>query len=194
MNKLKEKPASVELSSDETDVISNLFDEKPSIDLTPSNSRFFASAGGLISLEVTNGSEEASIYERVIVLRSFPLTNPDVFLSVRLPDDKERGRGREVGLIGNINDFDEETRTLIKNELEMRYYTPNITKITGIKEKLGYYYWDVETDSGDASFVLNSPFSTYAVWTTEVLSSMTWRATASVWRPLKVLTTRATDG
>ena len=151
--KVIDKPMSAEEMLDE------LFNIKPSIDLSPDNAHFFPSEGGLISLTVSQPGEAPETYERVIVLRSFPLTNPDSFLSVRLPDDKEKGKGREVGIIKSIHDFDEETQALLLSELNMRYYTPAVTKIHGIKEKLGYYYWDVETDSGPTTFVLNSPFS-----------------------------------
>ncbi|MCQ2431494.1 MAG: DUF1854 domain-containing protein, partial [Clostridia bacterium] len=48
-------------------------------------------------------------------------------------------------------------------ELYRRYFTPEIQKITGMKEKFGYSYWDVETSAGKVTFVLNNPFSNIRV-------------------------------
>ncbi|NLK40178.1 MAG: DUF1854 domain-containing protein, partial [Clostridiales bacterium] len=62
-------------------------------------------------------------------------------------------------LIRRLSDFDEETIRLIEEELSLRYFTPNIIKILSIKEKFGYYYWDVETTSGKVSLILNNPYN-----------------------------------
>ena len=91
--------------------------------------------------------------------RSFPISAPDEFLSVREPDTKIKGRGSEIGMIRNINIFDKETVALINAELDLRYFTPTITRIVSAKEKFGYNYWDVETTAGTVSMVLNNPFS-----------------------------------
>ena len=51
-----------------------------------------------------------------------------------------------------------ETQELLNEELSRRYFTPEIMKITSMKEKFGYSYWDVETTAGKVTFVLNNPF------------------------------------
>ena len=56
----------------------DLFKRRPSITLTPENARFYESKGGMISLEC-DGPEGHEIFERVIILRSFPVTAPDNF-------------------------------------------------------------------------------------------------------------------
>ncbi len=143
--------------SDDGDLI--LENERVSIPLTPQNAFFTRSGGNLISLKIINDKGEEESFERVIVLRSFPITNPDEFLSVREPDTKKRGRGKEIGMIRRITDFDEASRLLISEELNRRYFTPEISKINSVKDKFGYLYFDVATDAGNVTFVLNNPFS-----------------------------------
>lgn len=134
----------------------NLFGHRKSIELSPDNARFYLSEGGLISLELKNADGEMENFERVVVLRSFPITDPDEFLSVREPDIKERGE--EIGIIENINDFDADTIELLKSELDRRYFVPKIYRILSVKEKFESSYWEVKTSAGDVTFVMRNPF------------------------------------
>lgn len=134
----------------------NMFEKRVSIELNPNNAKFFRSEGGLISLTLTaDGKTET--FERVVVIRSFPITNPDEYISVREPDTRQKGRGEELGLIVSLSDFDSETVALLNDELARRYFTPVITKIQSMKEKYGYTYCEADTSAGHASFVLNNP-------------------------------------
>ena len=55
----------------------NLFEpSRISIDLTPQNIKFIRSPGGLISIDFTNHKGEREFLERVVIFRSFPITNP----------------------------------------------------------------------------------------------------------------------
>ncbi len=141
---------------DEGDLI--LEDTRESVPLTPENARFFRSGGGLISLEL-KGKDGVEVFERVVILRAFPVTNPNEFLSVREPDTKKKGRGHEIGMIRYMSDFDKETQDLFMEEIDRRYFSPVILKITGVKEKFGYSYWDAETTAGNVTFILNNPFN-----------------------------------
>ncbi|MBQ9939977.1 MAG: DUF1854 domain-containing protein [Clostridia bacterium] len=148
------------LDIENQDLEEKLFEpSRISIDLTPENIRFMRSPGNLISVDFTNHKGEKEFLERVVIFRSFPITNPDEFISVREPDSKKMGRGKEIGMIRRLSDFDEETVALINEELDRRYFSPTILKIRSIKEKFGYTYWDVNTTSGNVTFVLNNPFS-----------------------------------
>lgn len=143
--------------SDDGDLI--LENERVSIPLTPENARFKKSGGGLVSLDIINDKGEPEFFERVVILRSFPVTNPDEFLSVREPDSKKQGRGKEIGMIRKMSDFDRDTQALFLEELDRRYFTPELQKINSVKDKFGYLYWDVVTTAGNVTFVLNNPFS-----------------------------------
>lgn len=169
--KAENKKADAEADTDDTEDESDeetinsdeLFKHRVSIDLTPANAWFSKSVGGLISLKIINAEGAEEFFERVVIRRSFPVSAPDEFLSVREPDTRQKGRGSEIGMIRNINIFDKETVDLLNDELELRYFTPIITKITSAKEKFGYNYWDAETTAGNVSLVLNSPFNNIRV-------------------------------
>ncbi|MBQ7354629.1 MAG: DUF1854 domain-containing protein [Clostridia bacterium] len=138
------------------DTVIDLFQHRKSVPLSPQNATFFRSEGGMVSLTLRNedGSEET--FERVAVIRAFPITNPDDFLSVREPG-KGGSRGDEIGLIETISLFDAETVALLNEELDRRYFIPEITKIYSMKEKYGYHYTEAQTSAGRVQFVMNNP-------------------------------------
>ena len=156
--------AAMEAEEDEEDdgdlILENT---RVSLDLTPDNTVFKRSPSGLISLTLTNPDGKVEEFERVVAVRCFPVTNPNEFISIREADSKKKGRGKEIGMIRRMADMSEETQQIINEELDRRYFTPELLKITGMKEKFGYSYWDVETSAGRVTFVLNNPFSNIRV-------------------------------
>ncbi len=159
--KKADKAAEAEEEEDEDEDEINpdeLFKHRESIALTPENAWFSASVGGLISLKIKNAEGETEEFERVVIRRSFPVTAPNEFLSVREPDTRKKGRGSEIGMIRDLSIFDKDTIAIINAELDLRYFTPEIKKITAAKEKFGYCYWEADTSAGHVAFVLNNPF------------------------------------
>lgn len=141
------------------DGIPEIEETRKSIPLTPANAKFYRSKGNLISLDLINEDGEQEIFERVAIFRAFPITGPDEFLSVREVSIIKNEHGHEIGMIRYMSDFDEQTQQFFLEELDRRYFTPEIKKISSVKEKFGYSYWDCETTSGHIVFVLNNPFS-----------------------------------
>ena len=137
----------------------DMFKKRQSIPLTEENAEFFKSEGGLVSLKLKNDDGKAEFFERVLPIRSFPITDPDEFISIREPDSKDKGKGNEIGMIRYLSDFNPETQALLNEELSRRYFTPQISKIFSVKDKFGYSYWDVQTSAGKISFVMNNPSS-----------------------------------
>ena len=115
--------------------------------LTPENATFRETAGGFAAVTV-NGVDHG----HVNIIRTFPLTDADKFLSIRLPDGKQE----EVGMIEDIADFDDDTRALLQKQLKIRYYRPLIISIENIKEEYGHTYWTVVTDKGPTKFASSS--------------------------------------
>ncbi len=115
--------------------------------LTPKNTKFYETEGGLLGAEI-DGRDNPYVN----VICTFPLTDPEQFLSVRLPDGKQE----ELGMIENLSDFDEATVAIIKKQLKLRYYMPKINRVLSIKEEYGYTYWTVDTDCGRAKFASSS--------------------------------------
>ena len=148
------------MSEEKTDDLLEFENERKSIALTPENAKFRKSEGGLISLDLKNGEEnKEEFFERIVIFRCFPITNPDEFLSVREADSKKMGRGKEIGMIRYMRDFPEDQQQLFLEELDRRYFSPEITKISSVKEKFGYTYWEAETNAGNMTFILSNPFS-----------------------------------
>ena len=118
--------------------------------LTDENAVFAPSRGGLLSLTVREG-EERTAYERVIVLRAFPLTAPDEFLSVRLPDNGQE----EIGMIERLSDLSGTSRALVEEELARRYMIPKITRILSLRRRSGLMRLAVECDLGKRTLTLH---------------------------------------
>lgn len=157
-----EKKLKIDDDFSESEAGRDLFGKRISVELTPQNAVFTPSKGGLISMTLKeNGKEE--FFERVVPVRAFPISQPDCFISIREPDTKDVGRGAEIGLIERLSDFDDKSVEMIVKELDKRYFTPVIEKILSIKEKFGYLYFDVITDAGKISFVMNNPSSNIRV-------------------------------
>jgi hypothetical protein len=93
---------------------------------------------------------------RIYLHRMFPFDSPDEFISVL---DKE---GKEYGVIRNIFDFSGEDADIINEFLSRKYLCPEITKIKSLKERLGYSYWETETDKGDMSFSMHDTYRNIA--------------------------------
>ena len=165
IEKLKKEAEEAKKALDEVgqspDEIEAMFNKRESVSLTPDNCRFTRSEGGLISMELLLPDKEPEKFERIVVLRSFPISNPDEYISIREPATRRRGNGAEIGLIRDIRDFDEATVKLLNEELDRRYFTPELLKIYSLKEKFGYLYCEAETSAGRITFVLNNPYSNF---------------------------------
>ena len=81
--------------------------KRESVDITPDNAKFYRSGGGLVSLDLQYDGE-AVTYERITLVRAFPISNPDEYISVRDPGNA-RGGGGELGMIRDIKMFDADT-------------------------------------------------------------------------------------
>jgi hypothetical protein len=114
--------------------------------LDKKNAEFTATGGGFVSLKV--GDEE---YARVQVVRMFPFTDPDHYISIRTSDENSK----EIGIIKDLKDVPKETAELLIAQMNLRYFTPVITKIINIKDEYGYAYFDVVTDRGQCRFTIN---------------------------------------
>ena len=97
--------------------------------------------GGFLALRI--GDEE---HARVHLYWCFPFSHHGRYVSVRDPE------GEEIGIIEDLEGFDEDTLRLLVDELASRYFTPTISRIVSLKEEFGYAYWEVDTDAGQCRF------------------------------------------
>lgn len=114
--------------------------------ITRENAIFKRTGGGFVSLEFGGKT-----WPRVSVLRAFPFTDPNRYISIREPDD----RAREIGMIRDLSELDADTADMLREQLNLRYFTPAIQKIHDIKDEYGFAYFDVQTDRGPCRFTIH---------------------------------------
>ena len=118
--------------------------------ITKDNATFARTKGGFVSLDLKD-SIAPEHYDRIRVVRSFPFTDRNKYISIRTIDEKSK----EIGMIKDLEtDVDPETRKMLEEQMDNRYFTPIIKKINNINDDYGHAYFDVETDQGPCKFVI----------------------------------------
>lgn len=121
-------------------------EEMTSTNVITDKDKFTKTSGGFLSLDC-NGKH----YKRVRIVRLFPFSDAQRYLSVRDHGDADK----EIGIIEDLNSMSEETQSLINEQLNLSYFTPVISKIYEIKDEYGYAYFRVMTDKGECRFAIN---------------------------------------
>lgn len=111
--------------------------------LTAENAEFRRTEGGFLALKL-----EDKEYDRVGVYLTFPLTNPEEFISIRETDEK----AKEIGIIQNLKDMKKDVQEMIREQVRLRYFMPVIRRVMDVKDEYGYAYWHVMTDFGACRF------------------------------------------
>ena len=124
------------------DMTSEIKLEKSSriVRLDSANARFEMKNKFLSLIATVDGEEQT--FDRVFLHRDFPHELLWEYISVTGNDNKE------IGLIYNVDDFDDETASLLKTEIERKYYSPVISEIHSVKERYGFSYWKTLADDG----------------------------------------------
>lgn len=134
--------------------------------LTPENAVFYRTKNGFPAMRAFLPPKQDDLEEkkdlpnewqdvgRVWFHRAFPFDVPEEFISVL---DKD---GNEYGLVKDLKEFASvpEQKELIESELARKYLMPKILKINSLKSKIGYSYWEVETDVGKKSFTMQDTY------------------------------------
>ncbi|MBO4775254.1 MAG: DUF1854 domain-containing protein [Lachnospiraceae bacterium] len=121
-------------------------EEMTAMHVITKNDKFERTGGGFVDL-----TYDGVKYERVKVVRLFPFTDADKYISIRENTDK----AKEIGIIEDLEAFDEETKEILREQLRLNYFTPVIQKIMSIKDEYGYAYFHVMTDKGECNFAIN---------------------------------------
>lgn len=116
----------------------------------------FENKNSFLSLKIKTVNEEGVTeekeYDRVFLHRAFPFENKYEYISV---NDKD---GKEIAMIKSLDDLDELQRKYVQDELERKYFTPAIKKILSMKERFGFSYWKVMTDTGEMTFTVRDTY------------------------------------
>ncbi len=118
--------------------------------ITDRNAVFKRTEGGFVSLDYTDKEGKVNHYDRVGVYRTFPMSDPDIFISIREPDEK----AREIGVVKDLKSVSKETAEILNEQLNLRYFVPQIEKIIDVRNEYGYAYFDVVTDFGKCRFAI----------------------------------------
>ena len=111
--------------------------------LTKDNAVFHRTEGGFVSLQFGDRK-----YDRVGIYLTFPLTEPEEYISVREADEK----AKEIGIIEKLSQLEKDQQDMIREQIRLRYFMPVITKVLDIKDEYGYAYWNVTTSFGACRF------------------------------------------
>jgi len=100
------------------------------------------------SVRATCEVGEEGRFENVEVVRSFPLTIPDQYITLIAAD------GAEIGIVRDPTLLDEESRAAVDSLLARRYFTPEIQRIERLTQEASLWRWRVMTNRGEVTFYL----------------------------------------
>jgi hypothetical protein len=106
----------------------------------------FTKRGSRLQLTV----DDETLYEDVDVIRLFPLSDPDCYLSVRDNENKE------IGVLVRLAGLEQQDRDLIQERLERRYLMPIVQRVVNVEERFGIAEWEVETSRGKRKFTMRN--------------------------------------
>lgn len=121
-------------------------EEMTRMNMISSGDVFRQTEGGFLSLDAGGVH-----YDRVKIVRLFPFSDANKYLSVR----EYENEGREIGIIEDLDAIDGESKQAIEHQLMLSYFTPVISRIYKIKDEYGYAYFHVLTDKGECRFAIN---------------------------------------
>lgn len=84
------------------------------------------------------------------IRRAFPSSKPGEYLSIQTGDNKE------VAMLRSVDGLDPETRRLVDEELDRRYFTPTISQIFKLRMEAGMWRFVVATQRGETEFYVRN--------------------------------------
>ena len=111
----------------------NTFDPLEIGIMTMDTAEFFVTDGGFLGLKYKDAE-----YKHITLRRTSPIKMPTEYISVADHENKE------IGIIKSIGELSESQRGIVENELDCRYYSPEVTEIISVKDKLGYVYIEMK--------------------------------------------------
>ena len=97
-----------------------------------SKAEFYVAESGFTGLRY-NGED----YKHVTLKRALPIGLPMEYISVTNSENEE------IGILKKLEDLSEDQYIIVLDELNSRYYCPEIMEIKSVKDKLGYVYMEL---------------------------------------------------
>src|SRR5687767_10169762 len=82
-------------------------------------------AGGITRLTL----EADRSWLRIAIARAFPISDPGHYVGF------QDGAGKDIGILADPSELDAESRRILEDELELRYFVPVIQKVLSVKEE-----------------------------------------------------------
>ena len=76
-------------------------------------------------------------HKHVTLKRALPIGMPMKYISVADNENKE------IGILKSVDELSKEQYAIVLNELNSRYYCPDIVDVKSVKDKLGYVYMEL---------------------------------------------------
>jgi hypothetical protein len=122
--------------------------------LTPSSARLFRPTPESATVRLTVENDPRLIPDRsylsVRIARAFPFGNPEKYIGLRDSADKD------IGMFVTLDGIDSDSRRIIEEELERRYFLPVWKRTVRILDKYGIIEWEMETDRGKRLYYLRN--------------------------------------
>ena len=97
--------------------------------------------------------KDGTVIEDLEPRRLFPISNPDMYIT--LLDDKEK----EIGFVRDLTEIDDASRKVLEDCFAEYYMIPRITRLVESIDKFGSLNWVVDTDRGRAAFQIRNRHS-----------------------------------
>jgi hypothetical protein len=103
-------------------------------------------------------------WREVRVACAFPLSDPDRYIGLRDGNDKD------IGILETLHGLDSESHAIIDEELDRRYFTPQVTQVISVNEAFGVVTWQVDTSKGPRRFLVrNLRDSSYSLGSSRIM-------------------------
>jgi hypothetical protein len=112
--------------------------------LDPKRVRFWKASAGAASLRCEIEEERCILSARL--RRAFPVSARNQHISIG------DASGKEIGILPDLEGLDQDSKRLVVEDLERRYYTPHITAIHSLRQEGGIWTFEVSTQRGPIEF------------------------------------------
>lgn len=115
--------------------------------LTHKDISFEKKEGGFVNATV----DGKDVFEKVHCVPLFPLSDKENYISILY---KKENADEEIGIIQKLKEFPKQQQELVTEEVQFRYFIPEIIDIERIYSRFRMHEWTVNTERGRKVFTL----------------------------------------
>jgi len=94
--------------------------------------QFYIADGGFAGLKY-----KGEDYKHIVLRRIMPIDQPLHYISVADTENKE------IAILKSVAELEKAQREVVEQELDNRYYSPQVLEIMSVRDKLGYVYMEM---------------------------------------------------